>query len=109
MQSGGCSQALSERFGGGAVYCGDIPNAVFLKGENEYDNLDIDCDGANNSAGDCANDPTGQGQTAFKDTVQSFGIEDLDANLHSYVVFGNEGADPSFSPQEHGVEPLSIM
>ena len=82
---------------------------MFLKGENEYDNLDIDCDGANNSAGDCANDPTGQGQTAFKDTVQSFGIEDLDANLHSYVVFGNEGADPSFSPQEHGVEPLSIM
>lgn len=81
---------------------------MFLKGENEYDNLDIDCDGANNSAGDCANDPTGQGQTAFKDTVQSFGIEDLDANLHSYVVFGNEGADPSFSPQEHGVEPLSI-
>ncbi|NMW74018.1 hypothetical protein HKQ52_21455, partial [Bacteroides vulgatus] len=71
--------------------------------------MDIDCDGANNSAGDCANDPTGQGQTAFKDTVQSFGIEDLDANLHSYVVFGNEGADPSFSPQEHGVEPLSIM
>jgi hypothetical protein len=41
--------------------------------------------------------------------VQSFGIEDLDANLHSYVVFGNEGADPSFSPQEHEIEPLSIM
>lgn len=109
LQSGGCSQALSETFNTGAVYCGDIPNAVFLKGDNEYDNMDIDCDGANNSAGDCANDPTGQGQTAFKDTVQTYGIEDLDANLHSYVVFGNEGADPSFSPQDHGIEPLSVM
>lgn len=93
----------------GAVYCGDLPNAVFLKGDNSYDNLDIDCDGANRSAGDCANDPTGQGQTSFKHIVQSYGIEDLDANLHTYVVFGNEGENPSFRPQDHGIEPLSVM
>jgi chitosanase len=67
--------------------------------------MDIDCDGANNSAGDCANDPSGQGQTAFKDTVSSYGISDLDANLHSYVVFGTE----SYDPQSSGLQPLSVM
>lgn len=93
----------------GAVYCGDIPNAIFLKGSNEYDNMDIDCDGANNSAGDCANDPSGQGQTSFVDTVSQYGIQDLDANIHPYVVFGNEGGSPSFNPQDHGLQPLSVM
>jgi chitosanase len=71
--------------------------------------MDVDCDGANNSAGDCANDPSGQGETAFKDTVASYGISDLDANKHPFVVFGNSGASPSFDPQEYGIEPLSIM
>lgn len=71
--------------------------------------MDIDCDGANNSAGACSNDPSGQGETAFKDTVQSFGIDDLDANIHPYVVFGNEGADPSFSPEQFGMQPLSVV
>ncbi|RFU78358.1 chitosanase csn1 [Trichoderma arundinaceum] len=109
-KSGTCQNALSAAFSGGARYCGDIPNAIFLKGSNgNYDNMDIDCDGANNSAGDCSNDPSGQGETAFKDSVQNFGIEDLDANIHPYVVFGNEGANPSFAPQDHGLEPLSVM
>ncbi|TQV93105.1 hypothetical protein V2A60_003584 [Cordyceps javanica] len=108
--SGECGNALSGPFSTGAVYCGDIPNAIFLKGpDGEYDNMDIDCDGANNAAGDCANDPSGQGQTAFVDTVSTYGIRDLDANLHSYVVFGNEGGSPSFSPRDHGVRPLSVM
>lgn len=39
-----------------------------------------DCDGANNSAGLCANDPSGQGQTAFMDTVKNYGISDLNSN-----------------------------
>ncbi|KAM0263151.1 hypothetical protein ACHAQJ_001304 [Trichoderma viride] len=109
-KSGNCQNALSDTFSGGAKYCGDIPNAIFLKGSNgNYDNMDIDCDGANNSAGACSNDPSGQGQTAFQDTVQNFGIEDLDANIHPYVVFGNEGASPSFAPQDHGMQPLSVM
>ncbi|KAJ6439472.1 chitosanase CSN1 [Purpureocillium lavendulum] len=108
-KSGSCSKSLSGTFSGGAVYCGDLNGAVFLKGNNEYDNLDIDCDGANNSAGDCANDPSGQGQTSFVDTVKTYGISDLDANLHPYVVFGNEGASPSFRPQDHGIKPLSVM
>jgi chitosanase len=71
--------------------------------------MDIDCDGANNSAGKCANDPSGQGQTAFKSDVQKFGISDLNANVHPYVVFGNEEHSPSFSPQSHGMQPLSVM
>lgn len=83
---------------------------MFLKGpDGEYDNMDVDCDGANNSGGDCANDPSGQGQTSFVDIVSKFGIQDLDANIHSYVVFGNEGDNPSFAPQDHGIQPLSVM
>lgn len=109
FQGGTCQNPLSGTFSTGQVYCGDLPNAVFLKSDGGYDNMDIDCDGANNSAGDCANDPSGQGQTSFKDTVQTFGISDLDANLHSYVVFGNEGDNPSFNPQDHGIRPLSVM
>lgn len=70
--------------------------------------MDIDCDGANNSAGACANDPSGQSETAFKDTVQTFGISDLDANIHPYVVFGNEGGSPSFNPSP-SMKALSVM
>lgn len=92
------------------MYCGDLPNAIFLKGDGVYANMDIDCDGANNAAGDCANDPTGQGQTAFQWIVEDYGIEDLDANLHSYVVFGNVEDSPSYEPDKsEGMEPLSVM
>lgn len=69
--------------------------------------MDVDCDGANQGAGDCANDPTGQSQTAFQDRVRAHGIADLDANVHPYVVFGNDG--PKFDPQQYGMEPLSVM
>jgi hypothetical protein len=71
--------------------------------------MDIDCDGADNSAGGCSNDQSGQGVTAFKDIVSDYGIDDLNANIHPYVVFGNEGASPSFEPDDHGMEPLSVM
>jgi chitosanase len=72
--------------------------------------MDIDCDGANRQAGKCANDPTGQSQTAFQDEVRAIsGLEDLDANIHPYVVFGNEGSSPSFNPQNKGMKPLSVM
>ncbi|KAM0451531.1 hypothetical protein ACHAPV_009960 [Trichoderma viride] len=108
-KSGTCSNKLSGTFSGGAVYCGDIPGAIFLKGSSgNYDNMDIDCDGANKSAGACANDPSGQSETAFKDTVKTFGISDLDANIHPYVVFGNEGGSPSFNPSP-SMKPLSVM
>jgi chitosanase len=47
--------------------------------------------------------------TAFMDTVQQYGISDLDANIHPYVVFGNSGSSPTFDPQQYGMEPLSVM
>ena len=74
--------------------------------------MDVDCDGANRHAGKCSNDHSGQGETRWKDEVQKLGIDDLDANIHPYVVFGNEnddGDDPKFDPREHGMEPLSVM
>jgi chitosanase len=67
--------------------------------------MDVDCDGANNSAGDCANDPSGQSETAFKDTVAQYGISDLNANVHGYVVLGNT----AFDPQSKGIDPLSVV
>lgn len=100
---------MSDTFPEGTQYCGDISGAIFLKSSDNYDNMDIDCDGANNHAGACANDPTGQGMTAFQDTVRSYGIDDLDANLHPYVVFGNDGDSPSFTPEQQGMHPLSVM
>ncbi|KAF5680531.1 chitosanase [Fusarium denticulatum] len=109
-KAGSCSNRLSDRFPEGARYCGDISGAIYLKGsDGNYDNMDIDCDGANNHAGACSNDPSGQGETAFKDTVKQYGIPDLDANVHPYVVFGNDGASPSFDPAQHGIKPLSVM
>ncbi|OAQ60363.1 glycoside hydrolase family 75 [Pochonia chlamydosporia 170] len=106
-KAGTCKKALSGKSSSGAVFCGDIPNALFLKGSSgNYDNMDIDCDGADDKAGACSNDPSGYGETSFKDTVQSYGISDLNANIHPYVVF-NEA--PYFNPQKYGMKPLSVM
>lgn len=83
---------------------------MYLKGpDGTYADMDIDCDGLNASTGLCNNDPSGQSQTAFQSEVQGFGIADLDAHVHPYVVLGNEGADPSFDPQSAGVRPLSVV
>ncbi|GFG09574.1 endo-chitosanase [Aspergillus lentulus] len=117
-KSGTCQNKLQDGFSDGIsgsgsfAYCGDIQGAIFLHSSangGQYDNMDIDCDGANNSAGDCANDPSGQSMTAFMDTVKQYGISDLDANIHPYVVFGNSGSSPTFDPQQYGMEPLSVM
>nr|WNZ75288.1 hypothetical protein [Trichoderma harzianum] len=106
-KSGTCANPLSGTSSSGAVFCGDIPNAIFLKGSNgNYDNMDVDCDGADDKAGDCSNDPTGFGETAFKDTVQSYGISDLNANIHPYVVVNEP---PFFDAQHFGLKPLSVM
>lgn len=116
---GKCSDVLQKGFTNGGhsdgnsfEYCNDISGAIFMhssRNGGQYTNMDVDCDGANNSAGKCSNDPSGRGETAFKDDVKDFGISDLDANLHPYVVFGNEGDSPKFNPQKHGMEPLSVM
>ncbi|KAI9780967.1 MAG: hypothetical protein M1839_006406 [Geoglossum umbratile] len=98
---------------GGFAYCGDKPGVIFLKGSGgQYDNMDIDCDGINRSAGKCGNDRSGQGQTSFGSLVRGVSngaAKELDANLVPYVVFGNQDARPSFDPQRFGMRPLSVM
>ncbi|XTI83707.1 glycoside hydrolase family 75 protein [Cenococcum geophilum] len=114
---GDCANPLSDAFTDGQtstaniVYCSDASTgAVYLKGpDGTYDDMDIDCDGLNASEGLCNNDPSGQSQTAFQSEVQEFGIADLDAHVHPYVVLGNEGEDPSFDPQSAGIQPLSVV
>ncbi|OGM46668.1 chitosanase [Aspergillus bombycis] len=121
-KSGKCSNELQGGYDNGHShdgdtfsYCGDIPNAIYLhssKNGGQYADMDVDCDGANRHAGKCSNDHSGQGETRWKDEVQKLGIDDLDANIHPYVVFGNEnddGDDPEFDPRKHGMEPLSVM
>ncbi|KFY45411.1 hypothetical protein V495_03002 [Pseudogymnoascus sp. VKM F-4514 (FW-929)] len=118
-KSGACSNELTGGFTDGSgpatfAYCGDVEGAIFLHSSGnggEYVNMDIDCDGANRTGGKCSNDPTGQGQTAFQSEIQELnvGIDDLDSNLHPYVVFGNEGSSPEFDPRQYGMEPLSVM
>ncbi|KHN95581.1 Fungal chitosanase [Metarhizium album ARSEF 1941] len=109
---GTCFKKLSDIFHGGATYCGDVPEAIYVKGsDGNYDNMDIDCDGARYWSGECSNDGDiyGLGYTAFVDTVRTYGIRDLDTNVHPYVVFGNEGSNPSFDPRSMGMQPLSVM
>ncbi|PLB46569.1 chitosanase [Aspergillus steynii IBT 23096] len=91
-------------------YMGDT--GFYLKGPNkELVNMDIDCDGEQTSGdGRCGSSEDTQGQTAFQEEVSQYGISDLNAYIHPYVVLGNEGNyDPTFDPREHGVEPLSIV
>jgi len=96
------------------VYCGDIVNVIYLHSSangGQYADMDVDCDGADRLGGACSNDPTGQDITAFQNMVNGYnvGIKDLDAKVHPYVVFGNEGAKPSFDPQKFGIHPLSVV
>lgn len=79
--------------------------------------MDIDCDGAQRGPADdgrCGSSNDTQSQTTFKDTIASYdcGIRDLDAYVHPYVVFGNQGSQKgwkTFDPEEVGIQPLSVM
>lgn len=79
--------------------------------------MDIDCDGIQNGPandGRCGSSSDTQSQTSFQDTVKGYGTgqKDLDAFIHPYVVFGNDGSKPNwpkFDPQSVGVQPLSVM
>lgn len=74
--------------------------------------MDIDCDGTQGGPADdgrCGNSDDTQSITSFADTVREYGkgVQDLDAKIHPYVVFGNVGDEPgftSFDPQEYGIE-----
>jgi chitosanase len=95
-------------------------NVVFLKIQNGgFADMDIDCDGAGKGQGGCSDDPTGLGETSFKDQVQSLtigAVSDLDTNKQTFVVLSNfVSTDASgdsrkpFDIQSVGVNPLSIV
>ena len=81
--------------------------------------MDIDCDGGQSDRGDerCSCLSGGpcdtQSETRRKSKVEkaSLGvINDLNANVHPYVVFGNEGDySPIFGPRKYGVKPSSVI
>ena len=79
--------------------------------------MDVCCDGIQGGPADdgrCDLDESLLYITAFQYLVEGYGTgqTDLDANAHSYVVFGNTGDTPgwaTFDPREHGIEPLSVM
>ncbi|KAM0342018.1 hypothetical protein ACHAPU_009746 [Fusarium lateritium] len=104
-----------------STYCGDHLSdyqVIYLQGTNgRLVNMDIDCDGEQGGPADdgrCGSSGDTQSQTSFRDEFASYGTgrQDLNANVHPYVVFGNDGSKPgwnTFHPREHGVEPLSVM
>lgn len=79
--------------------------------------MDVCCDGEQGGPADdgrCNNDPSLLSITAFQSEIEDYdvGIKDLNANVHSYIVFGNTGDTPgwpTFLPEDHGIEPLSLM
>ncbi|KAL1961217.1 hypothetical protein VTO42DRAFT_3163 [Malbranchea cinnamomea] len=119
VKSKRCSNPLSGEFEDGHagwVYCGDrleSDGIIYITGPSSsrpLADMDISCDGEDNLAGDCANDGSGESQTAFKHLVQEYGISDLNPNKHTFVVLGNAGGNPHWMPDDGaGVEPLSLV
>ncbi|OQE35243.1 hypothetical protein PENCOP_c014G02906 [Penicillium coprophilum] len=112
-KTGSCKKPLAKGLDDGHKdghdmgYCGDIDGSIFLYSTRGgfYGDMDIDCDGANRLNGDCGDDNSGQSQTAFMGDLKPYHIDDLDAGIHPYVVFGTKGYDP----EEDGMKPLSVM
>ncbi|KZL85792.1 fungal chitosanase, partial [Colletotrichum incanum] len=120
-----CKNALSTGFhssegdSGDFVYCGDYLDdykIIYLQGKKgQLANMDVDCDGAQGGGdGRCGSSTDTQSETTFRDTLREYGTgrRDLNASVHSYVVFGNQGTKsgwPTFDPTKHGVQPLSVM
>ncbi|KAI1127166.1 chitosanase [Nemania abortiva] len=103
------------------TYCGDrlaSHGIIYQQGTGgALSDMDIDCDGVQGSPADdgrCGNSGDTQSITSFADTVSGYGqgVDDLDANIHPYVVFGNVGSKPgyaNFDPRDYGIKPLSVM
>ncbi|KAF7178954.1 hypothetical protein CNMCM7691_007778 [Aspergillus felis] len=106
----------TEYSGGHTTYCTKylpIGKGFYLKGPgSDLANMDIDCDGEQSSGdGRCKSSTDTQGQTRWGlRHLEKYGVRDLNANIHPYVVLGNEGSySPTFDPRTVGVEPLSIV
>jgi chitosanase len=124
-RSGGdctCADALQTGFyntewsGGHTTYCTKyLPTGkgFYLKGPgSDLANMDIDCDGEQSGDdGRCKSSTDTQGQTRWGlKHLEKHRVRDLNANIHPYVVLGNEGSySPTFDPRTVGVEPLSIV
>lgn len=101
-------------------YCGDHldEGIVYLQGDNgALADMDIDCDGLQHGPGDdgrCGASGDTQSQTSFDGQVAGYnkGPNQLNAYIHTYVVFGNVGSNPGFvnyNPQDNGIEPLALI
>lgn len=93
-------------------------NVIYIQGsKGEFADMDVDCDGEQNGRGDdgrCGSSDDTQSITSFQYIVESYGkgINDLNAYVHPYVVFGNEGSKSgwkTFDPEKYGIKPLSVM
>ncbi|KAI1265722.1 chitosanase [Xylariaceae sp. FL1019] len=119
-----CSNILQDGFtalydeSSDFAYCQGQNGVIYLQGTSgTLADMDIDCDGVQGSQADdgrCGNSGDTHSITSFADTVASYGQgpDDLDANIHPYVVFGNEGSKDgyvNFDPREYGIEPLGVM
>lgn len=85
---------------------------LYLKGpDTQLADMDIDCDGNQDGLDSrCGSSDDTQSETAFMDEVSQYGISDLRADIHPYVVLGNYGSySPTFDPEEHGIKPLSVV
>ncbi|RSL92765.1 hypothetical protein BHE90_005132 [Fusarium euwallaceae] len=127
IKQGSCKSTLATGFyssdgdSGTYSYCGDHVkdyNVIYLQGKNgKLVNMDIDCDGIQGSPADdgrCGSSGDTQSITSFQWVLESYGTsqKDLDANIHPYIVFGNEGTKSgwkTFDPEKHGIKPLSVM
>ncbi|KAF4975923.1 hypothetical protein FZEAL_7340 [Fusarium zealandicum] len=127
VRQGSCKNVLADGFhssdGDSAsyTYCGDHLDdykVIYIQGKKgELTNMDIDCDGIQGGPADdgrCGSSGDTQSITSFQYLVEGYGTgqKDLDANAHSYIVFGNEGNKPgwaTFDPEAHGIKPLSVM
>lgn len=81
--------------------------------------MDIDCNGGPSSlGGPCEKSTDDQPLTYFREILQSYHRtqrDDLDADVHSFVTFGNYIANVGthgykvYDPRSIGIEPYSIM
>ncbi|KAH8880888.1 fungal chitosanase [Thozetella sp. PMI_491] len=124
---GSCDNKLASGFwssdssGPTSSYCGDHladSGVIYLQGtDGLFVNMDVDCDGVQGGEGDdgrCGSSTDTQAVTSFRPEIRGYnqGVTDLNSNVHSYVVFGNEGTKANWStydPKSSGIEPLSVM
>ncbi|KAK2626019.1 hypothetical protein QTJ16_004281 [Diplocarpon rosae] len=129
-RDGSCSRVLQGGFAAkGSTaentfsYCGSRlrDGVVYISGERgQMADMDVDCDGTQRPRlgddGRCGTSSDTQSMTSFRGDVGSYGrsIQDLNAFVHPYVVFGNSASRDlpgyvQYDPWGDGVHPLSVV